>query len=426
MMKHLLTTLLISLLLLHFSTIALATPINQDSLQQVRIDSAKKATLDSVYQNNTQIGLAREVSLQAHKSIDRTLETMKWAFTIFGSIIAIAAALGAVEFFNIKRRARKLLNEVETKTEKALQVAQQAETVEQKIQKIHNSADEVSELSSKMDEINEKIEELKKLENYLNGIKKKVLRDAEEMQEKVAEITKISLDKKSQLTEEQKETLDKVVANIKLKELLGLELTAEDYFNKAYDLHEEGKLEVAIVGYSKAIELNPNYIDAYNSRGRAHGNLKEYDKAITDYNKAIQLDPNNTSTYYNRGNTYFKLNKYEQAIRDYNKAIQLDPNYKKSYTNLAYTHFEIDELEKAIEYFNVVLKINDKDANSHCGLGISYFQLGDVEKAKVAYQKAIDLDKRYNGQFQELTENYLYSEKQLNIMQQLVDLLQGN
>ena len=57
----------------------------------------------------------------------------------------------------------------------------------------------------------------------------------------------------------------------------------------------------AIADYTKAIELNPNYANAYYNRGISKHNLKDYNGAISDYNKAIEIDPNYANAYYNRG-----------------------------------------------------------------------------------------------------------------------------
>ncbi len=59
--------------------------------------------------------------------------------------------------------------------------------------------------------------------------------------------------------------------------------------------------------YNKAIEINPNFADAYCKRGLTYYNLKDYSKALTNFNKAIQIDPNDTVFYINRGFTYYNL-----------------------------------------------------------------------------------------------------------------------
>jgi tetratricopeptide (TPR) repeat protein len=45
----------------------------------------------------------------------------------------------------------------------------------------------------------------------------------------------------------------------------------------------------AIADYSKAIELNPKYDDAYNNRGIAKFQLRDKNGACSDWNKANEL-----------------------------------------------------------------------------------------------------------------------------------------
>ena len=49
------------------------------------------------------------------------------------------------------------------------------------------------------------------------------------------------------------------------------------------------KYELAIINYSKALEINPNYANAFYNRGFCYANLKKHELAITDYNKAIEI-----------------------------------------------------------------------------------------------------------------------------------------
>ena len=57
--------------------------------------------------------------------------------------------------------------------------------------------------------------------------------------------------------------------------------------------------EKAIVDYTKAIDINDSYEDAYNNRGVIFYIKQEYEKAINDYTKVIKLNPNNRDVYYN-------------------------------------------------------------------------------------------------------------------------------
>ena len=70
----------------------------------------------------------------------------------------------------------------------------------------------------------------------------------------------------------------------------------------------------------------PTLAWAYNNRGSAKFNLKDYQGAIEDYDKAIELDPNYAKAYNNRGAAKGNLGDNQGAIKDYDKAIEIDPN----------------------------------------------------------------------------------------------------
>ena len=52
--------------------------------------------------------------------------------------------------------------------------------------------------------------------------------------------------------------------------------------------------------YNKALELNPNYADAYFNRGVAYGEKGDYDRAIADYTKVAELKPDFVEVYQSR------------------------------------------------------------------------------------------------------------------------------
>ncbi len=72
---------------------------------------------------------------------------------------------------------------------------------------------------------------------------------------------------------------------------------------------------------------------AYQGRGNAWSDKKDYDKAIADYNEAIRLDPGYALAYNSRGNAWSAKKDYDKAIADHNEAIRLDPGYAHAYCN---------------------------------------------------------------------------------------------
>ena len=76
----------------------------------------------------------------------------------------------------------------------------------------------------------------------------------------------------------------------------------EDYYNRGDAKLKLKDYKNAILDYNKAIELDPNYVDAYNVRGLAKYDLKDYGGAILDFNKVIEL--NNKGPYFLAGAHY--------------------------------------------------------------------------------------------------------------------------
>jgi Flp pilus assembly protein TadD len=74
-----------------------------------------------------------------------------------------------------------------------------------------------------------------------------------------------------------------------------------------------GKLREAEEDYTKAITLDPNYIDARLNRGIIYYNSNRFNEAEQDYNLAIQLDPTNSKAFNNRGRLYHDCRKIQQA-----------------------------------------------------------------------------------------------------------------
>ncbi|MEM4641107.1 MAG: tetratricopeptide repeat protein [Candidatus Pacearchaeota archaeon] len=95
-------------------------------------------------------------------------------------------------------------------------------------------------------------------------------------------------------------------------------------------------VEKAILDFRKAIELNPNFSEAYCALGMASHWVGNLEKAIECYNKAIEIDPNNVDAYFNRAAAYEALGKKDEAEKDYSKAMELVSTGKYHTNNLQY------------------------------------------------------------------------------------------
>ena len=75
---------------------------------------------------------------------------------------------------------------------------------------------------------------------------------------------------------------------------------------------------------SRAIELDPDYRDAYHNRGLARSEVGDLDLALADFNRAIDLDPDYWPAYRHRSVVHHLLGNADASYRDFLKARELE------------------------------------------------------------------------------------------------------
>ena len=87
----------------------------------------------------------------------------------------------------------------------------------------------------------------------------------------------------------------------------------------------------ALANYDKALELYPDYTDAWIRKGITLFNNKEWFDAENCFNTAIRMSPANFKAFYNRGKLRLKTEETEGAIADLDKATSLKPEHAKAH-----------------------------------------------------------------------------------------------
>lgn len=140
--------------------------------------------------------------------------------------------------------------------------------------------------------------------------------------------------------------------------------------------------ENAIANFEMAIELDPEFVNAYYNRGVAYINSCQEDNAIRDFTKASELDPFLGAAYNNLGNIYVHSQQYQKAIEFYNKAIEVDQNAEELFYNrgLVFASVE-DDYQKAIADFSEAIEINPDFISAYYARALTYSDLGDYRNA---------------------------------------------
>jgi tetratricopeptide (TPR) repeat protein len=108
-------------------------------------------------------------------------------------------------------------------------------------------------------------------------------------------------------------------------------MSAQSWYNRGIIYYDRKKYDEATKYFGKAIQINPDYVDAWNYKGLISYDLKRYEEATKYFGKAIQIDPGYKLPWANMGDALDDLGRTYEALLYYDKAIEIDPDYARAY-----------------------------------------------------------------------------------------------
>jgi len=172
---------------------------------------------------------------------------------------------------------------------------------------------------------------------------------------------------------------------------------ANDYYTTAIGNIKNENYELALTNLNKAVELNPNYKEAYFSRGFVYHTTNKFEQAIKEYNKAVELKFTGVELNYYRGLAYYDLDNYDKALADFNKALETPDNkFILIYMKRADIYYLSKKYDLAIIDFNKITEIAKNDY-------YSYF-LKSAASLKISgdnYSKAVEEIKKIKDKIEE-------------------------
>ena len=86
--------------------------------------------------------------------------------------------------------------------------------------------------------------------------------------------------------------------------------------------------DLATKSIERAIDLKPDYKEAFLYRGIIEGRNARYTKALDLFQSAVELDPDYAAAYYNIAQVHYLKGDKKKALEEYNNALRagLAPN----------------------------------------------------------------------------------------------------
>lgn len=167
--------------------------------------------------------------------------------------------------------------------------------------------------------------------------------------------------------------------------------SAKEFTQKGRELYEKREFMEALLNLNRALEIDPNYSQAYFVRGNIKDAFDDRHGAMKDYNHAVEKNPKFGDAFFARGNVKMKLQDYYGAIADYTSAISINENYIEAYFNRGKAKQFLQAYEDAINDCSKIIQLHPKNVDAYYMRGILRIDFGDLKNGCLDLSKAGEL-----------------------------------
>lgn len=114
----------------------------------------------------------------------------------------------------------------------------------------------------------------------------------------------------------------------------------------------------AMRAYREAIEVAPDFADAYLNLGALLCESGECEAAVDLFAQAIARCPDEPLLYYNRGVALEDLHRFHEALDSYDKALQLDAELADAHFNVGRIYEAMGDGQKAIRHLSAYRRLS--------------------------------------------------------------------
>ncbi len=157
----------------------------------------------------------------------------------------------------------------------------------------------------------------------------------------------------------------------------------------------KGDFNEAIAYYRKAIEADPDYVEARTNLGVTLIRVGRADEAIGVLQESLRRCGNCAEIHYDMGVAYFSKGRLAEAISCYENELRSNPRHTNARYNLAITMAASGRTQEAVSLYYDLLKSNPDHAEAHNNLGTLLFNEGKVAEAAGQFADAVRIKPDY-------------------------------
>jgi tetratricopeptide (TPR) repeat protein/tRNA A-37 threonylcarbamoyl transferase component Bud32 len=170
---------------------------------------------------------------------------------------------------------------------------------------------------------------------------------------------------------------------------------AEAWKGQGNSLLELKRYQEALDAYDKAIQIQPNYLEAWNGRGKALDYLQRYKEAIASFDAALKIEPNNLEALNERGNMQIKLQQYSDAIASFDKVVKIQPDYSPAWYRRGWALHNLRRYQEAVQSYDKAVEYKPDSSETWYQRGNALINLQKYKEAVESYDKAVQFQPNF-------------------------------
>lgn len=148
----------------------------------------------------------------------------------------------------------------------------------------------------------------------------------------------------------------------------------------------------AQVAYDRAIQLDPNNVEALTNRAAFYYSQKAYEPARQDVRRALQLNPKQDAALNNQCLLLAHEGQYTEALTYVDRALAIQPRQPYYLNNKAYLLVKLNRPAEALPLVQESLQRDPKNAWAHQTLGQYYLNQKQADRALTEFRQAETLN----------------------------------
>lgn len=159
----------------------------------------------------------------------------------------------------------------------------------------------------------------------------------------------------------------------------------------------EGRADLAVPQFQRALAINPEDTEAMNELGVATMEEGQTDQAIGLFTKALKNAPNDAETHINLGVALLQKGQPEKAANHFQHAAEIQPQNAKARKDLATAYSQEGQWDDAVLEYQRAAGIESNNPETLYGLGSALLRAGRMDEALAQFRKVLQLDEGHAG-----------------------------